>query len=109
LIYAVMIAHEVTTNKHTTFLGGWGPVTVVVACLGAAGGLLVASSLKYADSIMKTIATAGAIVISTVLGYFFLDGPMTYIVVLGMLTTVLSIFNYTLDKTPKCLEVQKIV
>lgn len=100
IIYAAMIAYDITTNASATLFGGWEPMTVLVACLGAAGGLLVASSLKYADSILKTIATAGAIIISTVLGYLFLDGPMTYIVMLGMLTTVLSIFNYTLDMTP---------
>ena len=40
----------------------------MVAALGAAGGLLVAATLKYADSIMKTLAAAGAIILSTVLG-----------------------------------------
>ena len=43
-------------------------ITVMVAALGAAGGLLVAATLKYADSIMKTLAAAGAIILSTVLG-----------------------------------------
>eukprot|EP01035_Chromulina_nebulosa_P018607 gene18607-24336_t len=44
--------------------------------LGALGGLLVAATLKYADSILKTMATAGACV------------------------TIISICNYTFDSTP---------
>jgi hypothetical protein len=49
-------------------------VTLTVAIMGAAGGLLVAATLKYADAILKTLASAGAIVIATLLGHYFLSG-----------------------------------
>ena len=45
----------------------------VTPALGALGGLLVAATLKYADSILKTLAAAGAILLSTILGFVFLD------------------------------------
>jgi hypothetical protein len=32
---------------------------MLVSILGAGGGLLVAATLKYADSILKTLAAAG--------------------------------------------------
>lgn len=73
---------------------------VMVAALGAAGGLLVAATLKYADSIMKTLAAAGAILLSTVLGHVFLDGPLDVVVCIGGLCTIIAIANYTLDNTP---------
>ena len=39
--------------------------------------MLVALSIKYTDSIMKTIATTGSIVLTTVLNAAFLSGPFT--------------------------------
>ena len=41
---------------------------------GELGGVLVALSIKYTDSIMKTIATTGSIVLTTVLNAAFLSG-----------------------------------
>jgi solute carrier family 35 (UDP-sugar transporter), member A1/2/3 len=78
----------------------WSVLTLLVSFLGAAGGLLVAATLKYADSILKTLATAGAIVLSTGLGHYFLGGPMDLIVCIGACTTIIAIANYTLDSTP---------
>lgn len=76
----------------------WTLITVTVAALGATGGLLVAATLKYADAILKTLAAAGAIVISTVLGHYLLGGPLDMIVSIGACVTILAIANYTLDK-----------
>lgn len=59
-----------------------------------------AATLKYADSILKTLAAAGAIILSTVLGHLFLGGPMDLIVSIGAMTTIIAIANYTLDATP---------
>lgn len=51
---------------------GWTVNTVFIALIQAGGGLLVAGTLKYADAILKVLATAGAIVLSSVLGYLLL-------------------------------------
>lgn len=77
----------------------WTTITVLVSILGATGGLLVAATLKYADSILKTLAAAGAIVLSTVLGHYFLDGPLDIVVSIGAMVTIVSIANYTFDTT----------
>jgi len=80
---------------------GWTTTTVVVSFLGAAGGILVALSVKYSDSIMKSIATSGAIVLTALFGYFFLDGPFGLPTVVGSIVTICSILNYTnAPKTP---------
>jgi solute carrier family 35 (UDP-sugar transporter), member A1/2/3 len=76
---------------------GWSFITFIVAVLGATGGLLVAATLKYADSILKTLAAAGAIVLSTVLGHYLLDGPLDTVVSIGAIVTIIAIANYTLD------------
>ena len=97
-IYGMMIVYD-TSDSERLMWSGWNGLTVVVAVLGALGGLLVAASLKYADSILKTLATAGAIIISTILGHFFLEGPMTHDIVLGSCVTIVAILNYTKDAT----------
>ena len=55
----------------------------------------MAATLKYADAILKVLATAGSIVFSSVLGYLLLGGSMDIFVILGGLSTILAIVNYT--------------
>jgi len=76
---------------------GWSKVTVMLSLLGAAGGLLVALSIKYGDSVLKTLATTGAIVFSSLLDYYFLGGDLTFITIIAGLVVVLAICNYTFD------------
>jgi UDP-sugar transporter A1/2/3 len=75
----------------------WSWITLSVCALGATGGLLVAATLKYADSILKTLAAAGAIVMSTILGHYFLNGPLDTFVIIGAMVTIIAIANYTFD------------
>lgn len=76
---------------------GWTINTFLIAFIQAGGGLLVAVTLKYADAILKTLATSGAIVISTLVGYFLLNGVLDIFVIIGSISTILAIFNYTLE------------
>lgn len=71
--------------------------------LGAAGGLLVALSIKYGDAILKTLATTAAIILSSVLDWWFLGGPLTPIMMIAGVQVILSICNYTFDATPDAL------
>ena len=57
----------------------WSALTLTVSTLGAVGGILVAATLKYADAILKTLATAGSIVISTICGHFLLQGIIIHL------------------------------
>lgn len=99
IMYLAIIIYERGHNDRIPW-SGWSSITFMVALLGAGGGLLVAATLKYADSILKTLAAAGAIVLSTVLGHFFLNGPLNMIVAIGGMATIIAIANYTLDSTP---------
>jgi UDP-sugar transporter A1/2/3 len=100
IIYSLIIIYENhDPNLSREAWSNWSFLTFLVSVLGAAGGLLVAATLKYADSILKTLATSGAIVISTILGHFFLSGPMDLTMVIGSMCTIIAIFNYTMDTT----------
>lgn len=95
--YSASSGEEVVVREAWS---NWSFLTLLVAVFGAGGGLLVAATLKYADSILKTLAAAGAIVLSTILGHYLLNGPLDLIVCIGAMTTIIAIANYTLDSTP---------
>ena len=97
-VYALFIFWD--GGNNVGYFGGWSHITVMVALFGAAGGLLVALSIKYGDAILKTLATTGAIVLSSILDHFFLDGPLTGIMMLAAVVVVLAIFDFSFDPTP---------
>ncbi len=82
------------------YFGGWTFITTLLAFLGASGGLLVALSIKYGDAILKTLATTGAIVLSSLLDHIWLGGPMSPSMVLAGCIVVLAIFDYSFDPSP---------
>mmetsp|Transcript_14810 Transcript_14810/g.22874 ORF Transcript_14810/g.22874 Transcript_14810/m.22874 type:complete len:375 (+) Transcript_14810:123-1247(+) len=82
------------------YFGGWSVVAGILALLGAAGGMLVALSIKHGDSILKTLATTGAIVLSAALDHYVLGGPLTNIMCIAGVIVVISICNYTFDMSP---------
>ena len=55
LIYTPIMLYDNPTSPFS----GWSLVTGGCAAVGALGGVLVALSIKYTDSILKTIATTG--------------------------------------------------
>ncbi|KAL1523077.1 hypothetical protein AB1Y20_018037 [Prymnesium parvum] len=73
---------------------GWSVVTLIVAALGAVGGILVALVIKHADGLAKNMATASSIVVTTALSHFLFDAPMSSSIVLGSLIVIISGFNY---------------
>lgn len=76
---------------------GFNTFAILTALIIAIGGILVALTLKYADSIMKTIAVSGAIVLTTLCGFLFFNAPLSLTIILGICTAIIAIINYTLD------------
>jgi len=97
-VYVIFIS--LNHGGQAGFAGGWSALACVLTLLGAAGGLLVALSIKYGDSILKTLATTGAIIISSILDHVFLDGPLTPVMVIAGTQVVIAICSYTFDATP---------
>lgn len=85
-------------DMHTAMFDGWTINTVMIAIVQASGGLLVAATLKYADAVLKTLATSGSIVLSAVIGWLLLGGTLDIFVSIGCIVTILAIFNYVLDQ-----------
>lgn len=97
-VYLVLIAGN--GGGTAGFLGGWSPMAALLSVLGAAGGLLVALSIKHGDSILKTLATTGAIVLTGLLDSVFLGGPLTPSMIIAAIMVIIAICNYTFDATP---------
>ena len=89
-IYTPMMLRD----NPTAPFAGWSAVAAVCAAVGALGGVLVALSIKHTDSIMKTIATTGSIVLTTILNASFLGGPFNLPILTGGLVVIVSVFNY---------------
>lgn len=100
IVYLVLEENAQGTLVSYVLFQGWTVNTVLITLIQAGGGLLVAATLKYADAVLKTLATSGSIVLSAVLGCLLLGGTLDIFVGIGCLATILAIFNYTLDTTP---------
>ena len=74
-------------------------ITVIITIMNGSTGLVVAATLKYADAVLKCLATSCAIIVTSVVGYFFFESVVDVFVSIGMLTVILAVFNYTLDTT----------
>jgi solute carrier family 35 (UDP-sugar transporter), member A1/2/3 len=97
-IYIIFIIAN--NGDEAGFFGGWTFLAWILAFLGAAGGLLVALSIKYGDSILKTLATTGAIILSSVLDWAFMNGPLDSTMCIAGAQVVIAIANYTFDYPP---------
>jgi UDP-sugar transporter A1/2/3 len=93
-------AGDASQLPYAAPLSAWSSLTLLVAVLGAGNGLIVAATLKYADSILKVLAQSGAIIIATGLGSVFQQEQVDVFVAVGCLVAILSIMNYTFDATP---------
>ena len=81
-------------DNPTNPFRGWSMVTVVVAVLGAVGGILVALVIKYADGLAKSLSTASSIVLTTAAGHVLFNGPMSGAIVVGSLIVIVAGFAY---------------
>jgi len=78
----------------TPIIGNFSIVTCMVVLLGGGGGLLVAFAIKYADALMKTMATAAALVAVVAAEVLFLGAPPDPIVCLAGALAIVTLQIY---------------
>ena len=78
--------------KH--LLRGFDGFVWYLVLLQAAGGLIVAVVVKYADNILKGFATSVAIIISCVVSMYIFDFHLTLQFAFGTILVIGSIFLY---------------
>lgn len=77
------------------FLAGYTPIVWTVVIVQAAGGLIVAVVVKYADNVLKVFATSFSIVISCIISAFLFDFRPTFMFLVGASLVVLATVMYS--------------
>lgn len=80
------------------FFFGYDIFIVYLICLQAAGGLIVAMVIKYADNILKGFATSLAIIIACIFSIYFFDFTISVQFVVGTIFVMFSVFLYSYVK-----------
>jgi len=86
------------------FFQGYNPVVVFTICVQAAGGLIVAMVIKYADNILKGFATSLSIILSTVASIFLFNFVPTVYFLFGSILVFLATYLYSMPDKPTVIE-----
>ena len=70
---------------------------ILISCLHAVGGILVALSILHASSIAKTIAVCAGLVMTSLVGGLVGDAPPSLVAMTGGAVVVITIFGYRDD------------
>jgi len=96
---SLVAADSMVIAQHGALVG-FTPLAWSVVILKALGGLLVAAVVKYADNVLKTYATAIAIMLTCVLTCINTRVMPTAVFVQGMAMVIASIFLYNFVSPP---------
>ena len=100
-IYVIMlVVYRNPQEAASGYFANWTPLAFALSALGATGGLLVALSIKYGDSVLKTLAISGSIIYAAIVDRFLLGGPLTGQMSISAFIVVVAIISYTFDATP---------
>jgi len=79
------------------FMHGFTVYVWIVVVLQAGGGLLVAAVIKYADNVLKGLATGVSVVTATICSMFFFSTPLTGQFAFGSAIILGSVYFFTND------------
>ncbi|EXJ77997.1 hypothetical protein A1O3_09156 [Capronia epimyces CBS 606.96] len=86
------------------FFQGYNAVVVATVCIQAAGGLIVAMVIKYADNILKGFATSLSIIFSTIASVFLFNFVPTIYFMLGSVLVFLATYMYSMPSSTGAAE-----
>lgn len=92
---ATMVWTDGTAIRRQGLFFGFNGATLGVVALNAAGGLLVAAVMKYADNIIKTFATVISIVLSTAVSTLVFGAVPTAGLAQGVVCVCASVVLYS--------------
>lgn len=94
--YLKRLGSDDEDNLLPFFHGFNNAVWILVACQ-AGGGLLVAAVIKYADNVLKGLATGVAVVVSTICSMILFDTPLTLQFTAGAAVILTSVYGFSND------------
>jgi len=83
------------SNNNKSFLHGFTGSVWTVVVLQAGGGLLVAAVIKYADNVLKGLATGVSVVVATICSMILFDTPLTTQFSLGAVIILVSVYSFS--------------
>jgi len=90
--------HATDVNEEPKpFCYGFTPWVWLLVTLQAGGGLLVAAIIKYADNVLKGLATGVAVVVSTLCSMVLFDTPLTLQFSAGAVLILGSVYFFSND------------
>lgn len=90
--------HSLDVNEEAKpFCYGFTPWVWFLVMLQAGGGLLVAAIIKYADNVLKGLATGVAVVVSTLCSIVLFDTPLTPQFSAGAVLILGSVYFFSND------------
>lgn len=95
--FSICIAYGrmITTVGDKPFLFGFTKWVWLLVGLQAGGGLLVAAVIKYADNVLKGLATGVAVVVNTLLSMTFFDTKLTVQFTVGATMILSSVYFFS--------------
>jgi UDP-sugar transporter A1/2/3 len=84
-------------DKAKPFLHGFSIWVWMLVILQAGGGLLVAAVIKYADNVLKGLATGVSVVLATICSMFLFHTPLTVQFSLGASLILASVYWFSND------------
>ena len=85
------------SDASKPFLHGFTPWVWVLVCLQAGGGLLVATIIKYADNVLKGLATGVSVVFASLFSTVFMGTALSGQFVMGAAVILGSVFFFSND------------
>jgi len=98
VVIAILNQYRMTgAEAEKEFMHGFDGWVWAVAFLQAGGGLLVAAVIKYADNVLKGLATGVSVVTSTLCSMVLFGTPLTLQFSLGSVVILASVFFFSND------------
>jgi len=94
--FFAMVAQDGALVWEKGIFFGYSWLVVGVVLMQAAGGLLVAVVVKYADNILKGFATSLSILLSSVVAFYLTNFLPTFQFMCGTLVVLFSVYLYSL-------------
>lgn len=95
--YSILIYMSLILFANDKPFSNWTTMAYILSVLGATGGLLVALSIKYGDSVLKTLAISGSIIYANIVDHICFGGPLNQQMVLSAIVVVIAVLNYNFD------------
>lgn len=83
IAYITIYSKDSKAVAEQGILGGFSAMVWTVVFVQAAGGLIVAVVVKYADNVLKVFASSFSIIISCIISAIFFDFHATFLFVIG--------------------------